>query len=172
VLYSGLLGYDTRTAQRAFGFGVNQGNAGADCAVGGAFGDSKGLDLWTYFPSNRGETTFIILPPGVGTATPTPTPTSTPTPVIPGSTPEPGSTPAPSTSGFPPAGTAVGNPVCLTEQGRTLPQCQGTVLAQVQELPATGESPWSPWRSVLLVLPFALLFGGAALRWRRRAARA
>ncbi|MDX1991803.1 MAG: hypothetical protein SF029_05415 [bacterium] len=167
VLYSGVVGYDTRTAQRAFGFGLNQGNSGADCAVGGAFGDSKGLDLWTYFPSNRGETTFIILPPGVGTATPTPTPTGTPTPGSSSGSPELGSTPAPGSVNAP-----VGNPVCLTEQGRTLPQCQGTVLANVQELPATGESPWSPWRSVLLALPVVLLFGACAVVWRRRTARA
>jgi hypothetical protein len=71
-----LLGFDTRSADRAFGDGSAAG-----------FGDKKGLDLWSYYPA-EGETTLNIFaeaPP-----TPTPTPTSTPTPTL---TPTPTSPP-------------------------------------------------------------------------------
>jgi len=42
-------GYDTRGNQRAFGTGGG-GNTNVPCT--GAFGDTKGLGTWTYFPSN------------------------------------------------------------------------------------------------------------------------
>ena len=42
-------GYDTTGTQRAFGTGAG-GNTNTPCT--GAFGDAKGLDTWTYFPSN------------------------------------------------------------------------------------------------------------------------
>jgi uncharacterized repeat protein (TIGR01451 family) len=42
-------GFDTSTNQRAFGTAAG-GNANVPCA--GAFGDAKGLDTWTFFPSN------------------------------------------------------------------------------------------------------------------------
>ena len=41
-------GYDTSTNQRAFGTGAG-GNNNVPCT--GAFGDAKGLDTWTYYPS-------------------------------------------------------------------------------------------------------------------------
>jgi len=44
-----LSGFDTTTAQRAFGAGGNDG-----------FGDKKGLDLWTYFPSDPRNTSINI----------------------------------------------------------------------------------------------------------------
>jgi uncharacterized repeat protein (TIGR01451 family) len=43
-------GFDSTTTQRAFG-AANGGNTNAPCT--GNFGDAKGLDNWTYFPSNR-----------------------------------------------------------------------------------------------------------------------
>ncbi|MGB9632739.1 MAG: hypothetical protein ACPL8I_05395 [Chloroflexaceae bacterium] len=49
-----LLGYDTRTGQRAFGFptGGNPSLPPGVCREDGGHGDKKGLDLWTYYPSN------------------------------------------------------------------------------------------------------------------------
>ena len=41
-------GYDTSTNQRAYGTGAG-GNTNTPCT--GAFGDAKGLDTWTYYPS-------------------------------------------------------------------------------------------------------------------------
>jgi uncharacterized repeat protein (TIGR01451 family) len=43
-----ITGYDTSTPQRAFGTGAG-GNTNTPCT--GAFGDTKGLDTWTYYPS-------------------------------------------------------------------------------------------------------------------------
>lgn len=174
ILYSGLNGYDTRTDQRAFGFNTgNVGNPGADCVVNGGFGDAKGLDQWTYFPSNVTQSALIILPVGELPPTPTPLPSATPLPVtpaptLPGGTPGAAATPAP---GQP--GSAVGTAFCLTEEGRNSPLCQNTVLSQVQTLPATGESPWSAWRSVIfgaglgLLVTLALAVG---MLWRKRTA--
>lgn len=45
-----LLGFDTTTAQRAFGL-VTGGNTNFPCT--GGFGDAKGLDLWTYYPGGQ-----------------------------------------------------------------------------------------------------------------------
>jgi uncharacterized repeat protein (TIGR01451 family) len=45
-----ITGFDSTTTQRAFG-AANGGNANVPCL--GNFGDTKGLDNWTYFPSNR-----------------------------------------------------------------------------------------------------------------------
>ena len=42
-------GFDTSTAQRAYGTALD-GNTNVPCT--GAFGDAKGLDTWTYYPSN------------------------------------------------------------------------------------------------------------------------
>ncbi len=44
-------GFDTRTDQRRFGFSFDA-NPGSVCLPNGGFGDKKGLDLWTYYPSN------------------------------------------------------------------------------------------------------------------------
>ena len=41
-------GFDTSSAQRAFGT-ASGGNTNVPCT--GSFGDAKGLDLWTYYPS-------------------------------------------------------------------------------------------------------------------------
>jgi uncharacterized repeat protein (TIGR01451 family) len=46
-----ITGYDTTTNQRAFG-AASGGNANVPCDPTGSFGDTKGLDTWTYFPSN------------------------------------------------------------------------------------------------------------------------
>jgi uncharacterized repeat protein (TIGR01451 family) len=45
-----VLGYDSTSTQRAFG-AASGGNANVPCL--GNFGDTKGLDSWTYFPSNQ-----------------------------------------------------------------------------------------------------------------------
>jgi uncharacterized repeat protein (TIGR01451 family) len=42
-------GFDTSTVQRAFGTAAD-GNTNVPCT--GAFGDAKGLDTWTFFPSS------------------------------------------------------------------------------------------------------------------------
>jgi uncharacterized repeat protein (TIGR01451 family) len=42
-------GYDTSSTQRAFG-AASGGNTNVPCT--GSFGDAKGLDTWTYYPSN------------------------------------------------------------------------------------------------------------------------
>ncbi len=44
-----ILGFNTATTQRAFG-AASGGNNNVPCT--GSFGDAKGLDLWTYYPSN------------------------------------------------------------------------------------------------------------------------
>src|SRR5438105_35257 len=43
-------GYDTSTTQGAFG-AASGGNANVPCDPTGSFGDTKGLDAWTYYPS-------------------------------------------------------------------------------------------------------------------------
>ncbi len=64
-----IIGYDSQSAQRAYGIPVGP-NTGNDCSnpshinpappVGG-FGDAKGLDVWTYYPSLPGATGLLIL---------------------------------------------------------------------------------------------------------------
>jgi hypothetical protein len=93
VPYSGINGFDSNANpnQRRYGAATG-GNAGSPC--NGSFGDTKGLDLWTYFPSNVVLTTLNI----VATAPPTNTPTDTPTatnPAGPTNTPAPSDTPGP-----------------------------------------------------------------------------
>lgn len=73
-------GFDTTTNQRGFGAGTG-GNTNQSClnpmATVGAFGDVKGLDMWTYYPSNEAFTPLIIVdtvPP------PTPVPPVNPPP--------------------------------------------------------------------------------------------
>ncbi len=55
-----LRGYDSRTSQRGWGF-TQGGNPAQICDPAGGFGDKKGLDLWSYYPSNRLEAPFQII---------------------------------------------------------------------------------------------------------------
>lgn len=57
-----LQGFDTRSAQRAYGF-TTGGNPQTICATEGGFGDKKGLDIWTYYPSEAELTEFIVSGP-------------------------------------------------------------------------------------------------------------
>lgn len=62
-LFSSLMtGYDTYATpnQRAFGF-TTGGNPQNICVPEGGFGDKKGLDLWTYYPSQVAETPLRII---------------------------------------------------------------------------------------------------------------
>lgn len=106
----GVFGYDSRGTQRAYGLPFG-GNDSKVCTAGGtgAFGDTKGLDFWTFVPSNNLSTLIIVkAPPADPTATPTPTRTFapvqglTPTPVVSG-TPDNGSG-GPGTAGTPAPG--------------------------------------------------------------------
>lgn len=55
-------GVDSTGAARAFGDGGGL-NANQHCpATGGTLGDAKGLDLWTYFPSQQTSTWLDVLP--------------------------------------------------------------------------------------------------------------
>ena len=54
-----LIGYDSTTNARAYGQ-PNGGNTNTNCT--GSFGDAKGLDLFTYFPSTVTKTNVIIIP--------------------------------------------------------------------------------------------------------------
>ncbi len=63
-------GYNTAALpnQRAFGFGTpahplppSGGNPPNICADNGGFGDKKGLDLWTFYPSQPAETPLRII---------------------------------------------------------------------------------------------------------------
>lgn len=47
------------SAQRAYGQAGNSGNTNAPNT--GSFGDTKGLDLWTYFPSQAAASTLNVL---------------------------------------------------------------------------------------------------------------
>ena len=51
-------GYSTTSTQRAFGTGTD-GNTNVPCT--GSFGDAKGLDTWTYYPSNTTLTPLVIV---------------------------------------------------------------------------------------------------------------
>lgn len=53
-----ITGFDTGTNQRAFG---PANNTNTSCT--GSFGDAKGLDIWTYFPSTFQTTNFNIVAP-------------------------------------------------------------------------------------------------------------
>ena len=56
-----ITGYDTAGTQRAFGTATG-GNTNVPCT--GSFGDAKGLDLWTYYPSHEVSGTLTIVAPG------------------------------------------------------------------------------------------------------------
>jgi uncharacterized repeat protein (TIGR01451 family) len=60
-----ILGFNTTTTQRAFG-AASGGNNNVPCT--GSFGDAKGLDLWTYYPSNTVLAPLIIVGPGADIA--------------------------------------------------------------------------------------------------------
>ena len=51
-------GFDTSSGQRSFGTSSG-GNTNAPCT--GSFGDAKGLDLWTYYPSNQASGQLSIV---------------------------------------------------------------------------------------------------------------
>ncbi|MEB3294831.1 MAG: hypothetical protein VKJ24_16875 [Synechococcales bacterium] len=53
-----LTGFNSTTNQRAYGTATG-GNGQGDC--NGSFGDTKGLDLWTYYPSTASQTTLNII---------------------------------------------------------------------------------------------------------------
>ena len=55
-----VLGFDTATAQRGFG-DPSGGNANVPCAAGGSFGDTKGVDLWTFYPGGQTTTALNII---------------------------------------------------------------------------------------------------------------
>ena len=115
-------GFDSSGAQRAFGSPVG-GNAGVPCA--GSFGDTKGLDLWTYFPSNNAATLVNIV---ATLPTDTPTPTNT---LAPGNTPAPSSTPLAGNTPAP----------GQTPLPGTLEPRKGTVQTTPDVVPATGLGP-------------------------------
>jgi uncharacterized repeat protein (TIGR01451 family) len=56
-----ITGFDTSGTQRAFGTPTG-GNTNVPCT--GSFGDAKGLDLWTYYPSREVSSTLTIVAPG------------------------------------------------------------------------------------------------------------
>jgi len=62
---NGILGFNTTGTQRAFG-AASGGNNNVPCT--GSFGDAKGLDLWTYYPSNTVLAPLIIVGPGADIA--------------------------------------------------------------------------------------------------------
>jgi uncharacterized repeat protein (TIGR01451 family) len=51
-------GYNTTSTQRAYGT-ANDGNTNVPCT--GSFGDTKGLDEWTFYPSNNVLTPLVIV---------------------------------------------------------------------------------------------------------------
>ena len=56
-------GFDLSSAQRAYGQSGNNGNTNVPNT--GSFGDTKGLDLWTYFPSPAASSTLNVQGPPV-----------------------------------------------------------------------------------------------------------
>ncbi len=55
-----VLGFDTASGQRAFG-DPSGGNANVPCAANGSFGDTKGVDLWTFYPGGQTTTALNII---------------------------------------------------------------------------------------------------------------
>jgi uncharacterized repeat protein (TIGR01451 family) len=51
-------GFDSSSTQRAFG-AASGGNTNVPCT--GNFGDTKGLDIWTYYPSNSPSTSVVLV---------------------------------------------------------------------------------------------------------------
>ncbi len=56
-----ITGFDTSGTQRGFG-AANGANTNVPCT--GSFGDAKGLDLWTYYPSHEVSSALNIVAPG------------------------------------------------------------------------------------------------------------
>lgn len=54
-----ITGFDTASNDRKFGQFGDNGNAGTSC--NGSFGDTKGLDLWTYYPGQTQPTPLNII---------------------------------------------------------------------------------------------------------------
>ncbi len=126
------LGFDTRSGDRAFGDGSQSG-----------FGDKKGLDLWTYFPSEAG-TTLNILAEAPPTPTPTPTSTSTSTPTA---TSTPTITPTPTSP--PDSGNGDGEEDPTPTPTPQVPQ----ILQTPQTTGATPAPPPSAPTPAVLLLP-------------------
>ena len=55
-----VLGFDTASDQRGFG-DPSGGNANVPCASNGSFGDTKGVDLWTFYPGGQTTTALNII---------------------------------------------------------------------------------------------------------------
>ena len=55
-----VLGFDTASGQRGFGDPTG-GNANVPCASNGSFGDTKGVDLWTFYPGGQTTTALNII---------------------------------------------------------------------------------------------------------------
>ena len=55
-----VLGFDTASGQRGFG-DPSGGNANVPCASNGSFGDTKGVDLWTFYPGGQTTTALNII---------------------------------------------------------------------------------------------------------------
>jgi uncharacterized repeat protein (TIGR01451 family) len=53
-------GFDSTTNQRTFGQ-ASGGNSNSRCSATGSFGDTKGLDLWTFFPRGYQSNSLNIL---------------------------------------------------------------------------------------------------------------
>ena len=68
-----VLGFDTATNQRGFG-DPSGGNANVPCASNGSFGDTKGVDLWTFYPGGQTTTELFIIAnaPSVATSATSP----------------------------------------------------------------------------------------------------
>ena len=132
-----LVGFDTRTDQRAFGDGSESG-----------FGDKKGLDLWTFYLTKQDTRVDIVATPTPPTPilTDTPPRTEVPTPEEEDPTPTPGIT-------FTPEPPWVAPTATLWTTWTPIPPTLPVVL-----LPETGDSPASSpvcW----LWLPLLLLAG-------------
>ncbi len=54
-------GFNTESNNRKFGQSGNQGNPGKKCDPAGSFGDTKGLDIWTYFPASAQDSQLNII---------------------------------------------------------------------------------------------------------------
>jgi hypothetical protein len=57
-----VLGYDSRTDDRAWGF-TTGGNPPSVCDPRGGFGDKKGIDYWVFYPSEEIDTPLYIVEP-------------------------------------------------------------------------------------------------------------
>lgn len=58
------------------------------------------------------------------------------------------------------------NRACTTSSENPDARCAQATLVSAGQLPATGESPWSPWRMPVFALAALLLGGGVISAWR------